>query len=342
MLRSSLAALLLLALLGCKHGTAPADGDEVPPYPFASHAWRAKLRERLRGTRVTQAYEGIPLEQVLHDLDRRSGVNIRLDQTLLEKPKVDLQVIHVRLRDCPADQALDAVLSPLGLAWALREEMVYVARPEQLPAAPPGEDVAERIVTAKAEAAAYDQRKATQARLAGMTITVEYADMPLESVVDDLAERGKVPIRFERAELVPPKGSRGVKISPHDVHFASVLGMVLEERGLGFRWRGAEIRVVTMAEALEALKVEQTDAVVRQKKVTLDASGVRLRELAGLLRQAAQIDVLLDEATWKRQEKVTLKCADLELKDVLLKIKDDARCSNVLLDGTVYFLSKEE
>ncbi len=342
MLRSSLAALLLLALLGCKHGPAPADGDEAPPYPLAAHAWRAKLRARLRETRVTQAYEGVPLEQVLHDLDRRSGVNIRLDQALVEKPKVDLLVIHVRLRDCPADQALDAVLAPLGLAWALREEMVYVARPEQLPSAPPGEDVAERIVAAKVELAADAERRATQTRLAGMTITVEYADMPLESVLDDLSGRGKVPIRFERTELVPPKGSRGVRMSPHDVHFASVLGMVLEERGLGFRWRGAEIRVVTLAEALDALKVEQGDAVLRQKKVTLDASEVRLRDLAGLLKQATQIEVLLDEATWKRQEKVNLKCADLDLRDLLRKITEDARCATVLLDGTVYFLSKEE
>ena len=60
MRRSSLSILLVLALLGCKGTTGPKDGEEVPPYPWATQAWRASIRAQLHETRITQNHEGVP------------------------------------------------------------------------------------------------------------------------------------------------------------------------------------------------------------------------------------------------------------------------------------------
>ncbi|GEM_PF-5095346 len=343
MRHSSLCLLLAIAVLGCKWTTGPKDGEELPPYPWATQAWRASIRARLHETRITQNHEGVPLERILEDIAIRARVNVRTDPELFVEPKVDVQVVRAKLRDCPADEALDAVLQPLGLAWALRDEFVYVARPDRLPPSTENDDVAERILRAKEACSTHSRRQAAEAHLDKLAVKVDYDNMPLASVLEDLSDQGKVPIRFDRPELAPPKGSPGVTMKGlSEVRAVSLLSLLLSEHGLGYTWRGAEVRVVPRAEAELAAKLEANDQLLRAKHVTASFERVPLRELRKLLEQAASVPVLLDEATWNRSDLVTVKVTDVELRELLRRITDEAKCVTLLMDGVIFFLAPSE
>lgn len=342
MRRSSLCLLIALSLLGCR-SPEPKEEGEVPPYPWATQSWRASIRKRLHETLVTQSYEGVALERVLEDIARRARVNVRPDPELFREPKLDLEVIHVRLRDCPADEAFDAVLLPLGLAWTLRDEFVYVAKPEDLPVAQEKEDVAERILRARQAHDTYSQRKAAQARLEKLALQVDYDNTPLESVLEDLSRRARVPIRFDRQGLAPPKGSPGVTIKGlSEVRAVSLLSLLLAEHGLGYIWRGAEVRVVPLAEADLAARRDAMDEQLARKRVTLTVAKVALRDLASALQEAAQVPVFLDEATWARRDLASIELTDVELREALRRITDEAKCATILMEGTIFFLTPTE
>ena len=340
---SSLSILLVLAILGCKGTTGPKDGEELPPYPWATQAWRASLRAQLHETRITQNHEGVPLDRILQDIAIRARVNVRTDQDVFAEPKDDLQVVRANFRDCRADEALDAVLQPLGLAWALRDEFVYVTRPELLPPSPERDDVAERILRAKEEVAADDRRKEAMAALERLTLKVDYVDTPLASVLEDISDRGKVPILFDRPGLAPPKGAPGVnQKSVSEVRAVNLLSMLLWERGLGYTWRGAEVRVVTREEADLAERLEAVDKQIGAKHVTASFEKVTLRDLAKSLEQAGSVRVFLDEATWNRADLVTVNVTDVELSELLRRIRDEGACATVLMEGVIYFLAPSE
>ncbi len=342
MRHSSLCLLLAIAVLGCKGTTGPKDG-EVPPYPWATQAWRASMRARLHETRITKNHEGVPLERVLEDIAIQARVNVRTDQEVFLKPKDDLQVVRANFRACRADEALDAVLLPLGLAWALHDEFVYVTRPERLPHSPEKDDVAEAILRAQEAVSTHKRRQAAEASLERLTLKVDYDGTPLASVLEDIAEKGDVPIRFDRPGLAPPKGSPGVRHrSVSEVRAVSLLSMLLWENGLGYTWKGAEVRVVPRAEAELAEKKEAEDRLLGAKRVTLSAEKVPLRDLAKSMAQALSVPILLDEATWNRGDLVTLKVTDVELREVLVRIKDEAKCATVLMDGVIFFLAPSE
>lgn len=110
---------LLQALRG--HGRRTFTFDE--PEHFA-------LREQLAAD-VTIDAQDVPLVEVLADLSRQTGSEIRIDAAALRELKVrDREPVSVTLSEQPLSVVLRAILSPLKLNWIIRDGVLWATSDE--------------------------------------------------------------------------------------------------------------------------------------------------------------------------------------------------------------------
>ncbi len=81
---------------------------------------------------ISITYENAHLRTVLTHLNRRSGINIVLDENVFPGEKDPKAGITIHLKDIPLLEALDVILRSKGLRYTIVENIIWISTPERI------------------------------------------------------------------------------------------------------------------------------------------------------------------------------------------------------------------
>ena len=83
------------------------------------------------GKRINLVLQATPLNEMVVQLRKQTGVNILIDGRALEEVGVDSSVkFSVQVRDSVLSTSLRRILDPIGLTWTVRHEAIVITTPE--------------------------------------------------------------------------------------------------------------------------------------------------------------------------------------------------------------------
>jgi hypothetical protein len=88
------------------------------------------LQDKLTAS-VSVDFRDTPLEDVVRDLANQTGANLRLDRPALRENRIrERQPVTLQVRQQPLQTVLDYLLPQLGLAWRIRDGVLWVTGPD--------------------------------------------------------------------------------------------------------------------------------------------------------------------------------------------------------------------
>jgi hypothetical protein len=74
-------------------------------------------------------YNGVDVQQVLSELAQRAGVEFSIESGAIQRLAPEFRTIRLNLVDASVKQALESITGFTGLAYAVREDGVYIWNP---------------------------------------------------------------------------------------------------------------------------------------------------------------------------------------------------------------------
>jgi hypothetical protein len=103
-------------------------GERPAPPAKAPSEFEAKVREAMNKT-ISLDFKDVPLADVLTFLSALTGIRIDVDAEAIKgRPKT----ATIQCSDMRLEKAINDALRPLGLAWGLKGEAIFVSTPERI------------------------------------------------------------------------------------------------------------------------------------------------------------------------------------------------------------------
>lgn len=132
MVRSVSCVAHVLLAASCAVGFAAKTSQAEPPLGAASSA-TLRLEQAL-ARRVTASFTNVPLEKAISALSKEMGEPILLDRASLADTEITAgSPVSAALCDVRFGSALSLITEPLGLTWALRNDIVMITGPSCSP-----------------------------------------------------------------------------------------------------------------------------------------------------------------------------------------------------------------
>ena len=282
----------------------PTQRVELPgrrqPSRVYAQIWAAMLK------RIRFDFVETPLQDVLAFISSLSEVTIVLDREAVREtaPTVTLRVADMRL-----DHAFRWVCRHAGLAYTLRDEALFVSRPERLAAAPPA-------ARRRADALAQWQQPPNEKFAARMAkkIRFDFVETPLRDVLAFTASLTDLSIVLDGEAIRDEAPTVTLRVS--DMRLDQALRWVCRLVGMAHTWRDGAL-FVTKAQWLEGAR--RHDELLRRfaqpppkalaarmaKPVSFDFVEVPLQDALAHLHKTTKLPVALDPETF-RDEAPTL------------------------------------
>jgi hypothetical protein len=94
-----------------------------------------QVRTQLAKT-ITIRFNGVDVQQVLAELSQRAGVDFSMEPGAIQRIAPEFRTVRLNLVDAPIKQALDSLTGFTGLAYAVREDGVYIWNPSSTATTP--------------------------------------------------------------------------------------------------------------------------------------------------------------------------------------------------------------
>ena len=101
-------------------------------YPWGKSIVVVPKEDQVRmqlGKQVTVRFNGADVQQVLTELAARSGVEFSIEPGAIQRLAPEFRTVRLNLVDASIKQALDSLAGFTGLAYAVREDGVYIWAP---------------------------------------------------------------------------------------------------------------------------------------------------------------------------------------------------------------------
>ncbi len=184
----------------------------------------ARLHKQLDETKVSLTFNEQPVMEALDFLVTLGKLNIVPDRTKFADAG---KTVTLKLEDASLREALDQVILAIGLAWTVRDGVVFITDAEGVKRFTPPPP---RRSFAADRPSAVDRK--VLAQIDDTSVSFTFNEQPVFEALDFLATLGKVNIVPDRAALKDPEQTVTIKLE--NVPLRTAIILIAEQ--LGLRW----------------------------------------------------------------------------------------------------------